>query len=102
LYWGEEAASEAEKRFVSVYQKGETAKDAPTIEISQGENIGYGLVTALAEATGKSKSDIRRLFKQNAASIDGEKVTDVNHMKDIRSGDVIKIGKGTFYKVSMM
>ena len=102
LYWGEEAACEAEKRFVSIYQKGEITDDAPTIEISQGEDIGYALVTALAEATGKSKSDIRRLFKQSAVSIDGEKMTDVNDVKNIRSGDVVKIGKGTFYKVSMI
>ena len=102
LYCGEDAAHEAEERFVSVYQKGEVAADAPILEIATSENWGYALVTALAEATKKSKSDIRRLVNQNAVSLNGQKVIDLNDIAEVCVGDIIQIGKGTFFKVSIV
>jgi len=102
LYCGEDDAREAEKRFVSVYQKGEVASDAPVIELEAGENSGYALVDALAEAANKSKSDIRRLFKQNAVSLNGEKISDPGGIANIDTGDIIQIGKGVFYKIAVV
>ena len=48
----------------------------------------------------KSKSEIKRLFKQSAVKIDGEKVTDINSVTVIPKGTIIQIGKGKFYKIN--
>ena len=44
-----------------------------------------------------SKSEVRRLVKQDAVSIDGKKIDDAGF--SLRSGQVIKIGKRRFLKI---
>ena len=100
LYCGAEAAREAEDRFVAVYQKGEVASDAPVIEITAADgDWGFALVAALSAATGKSKSDIRRLFPQNAVSLNGAKISNIKSIGELKTDDAVQIGKGTFYRL---
>jgi len=99
LYCGKEAACEAEKRFISIYQKGEISLDAPVIEITASDDMGNVLITALAEVSNKSKSDIRRLINQNAVSLNGKKITNIDNIKDIYTDDILQLGKGSFYKI---
>ncbi|GHT80286.1 hypothetical protein FACS1894130_11300 [Spirochaetia bacterium] len=99
LYCGETAAEAAEESFVSAAQKPKAAPDVPTLEFSVEGDSGYALTDALSQTTGKSKSDIRRLFKQNAISLNGEKVTDPSQISAIKTGDMVQFGKGNFYKV---
>ena len=50
-----------------------------------------GLVTSNAEA--------RRMLQQNAVTIDGEKITDVNLQIEPVDGAVIQVGKRRFIKI---
>ena len=47
----------------------------------------------------KSTSDGRRMVKQNAVSLDGEKVADVDMNIPTRGGVLIKVGKRRFCQV---
>lgn len=99
LYCGDNAAREAEERFISIYQKGEVAADAPILEIIASGDWGNALINALATATGKSKSNIRRLIKQNAVSLNGIKISDLNCVTAVKTDDIVQIGKGAFYRL---
>jgi len=47
----------------------------------------------------KSKGEARRLIKQNAVKLDGEKCTDINHRLSVGEEVIIKVGKRRFLKV---
>ena len=91
----------AEERFDRVFVQ----KDAPE-EMPQGEFAAGGeaiwIVRLLQEADlVASASEGRRLIKQGAVSIDGERIDDVDYELDLgRAGEmVIKVGKRRFFKV---
>ena len=99
LYCGEESADSAKERFVSVFQKNEVPDDIPVIELSsaapQGEQIADRLV---AMGDFKSKGEIRRVFQQGGAQIDGIKVTDLLSVS-VGADAVLKLGKNRLYKI---
>lgn len=101
LYCGPSEARDAEKRFISVYQKGEVVEDTPVIEVESGPNLSFSFLSSLSEATGRSKNEIRRLFKQNAVSINGNKITDIQEVLELNDDDVVQIGKGNFFKLKI-
>lgn len=93
-----EAATQAEANFEKVFQKGGLPDDIPEQQIYSEEAIwlpqllvDLGLV--------KSTSDGRRLIKQNAVSINGEKVTDLKTNVDPQGEILVKVGKRRFCKV---
>lgn len=88
--WGEESASEAEKKFEKNFQERKPEFD---IKVNSGEVLSATIVpfTSL-----QSLSDAKRLIKQNAVSVNSEKATDPNYV--VQSGDEIKVGSRTFLK----
>lgn len=102
LYSSKEEADAAADRFKMVFQKNAVPDDAPVIEVSKVEDNSYGeqVLTVLMENKYyKSKSEIRRIFAQGGAQLNGEKVTDVN-LVIIEGGEsVLKLGKSKFFKI---
>ncbi len=102
LYSSKEKALEAQNRFVSVFQKDEIPDDIPEIylETKHESSIGEQLLQALIDMKEfKSKGEIKRLFLQSAAKVDGEVVRDVLTLQ-LHSGEVVlKIGKNKLYKL---
>ena len=65
------------------------------------ENVGQAVVDAIMTSGNyKSKAEIRRLMKQGAIRINGERVTDIATIQSVSSDAVIQVGKGKFYKLN--
>lgn len=97
-FHSEEDALLAEKNFEKVFQKGGIPDDLPEYHCPVSEPVP--LPNLLADAgLVKTTSEARRMLKQQAVSIDGEKVSDPN-VEYPKSGEIlIKVGKRRFCKV---
>jgi tyrosyl-tRNA synthetase len=96
LVHGEKSALEAADRFKQTVQKKEAPAKIETIKIGKEDNLLSATVQYFG--TAKSKSDIRRLFDQNAIEVNGEKIKDFNQLA--KTGDIIKAGKKDWFKIS--
>lgn len=98
-FHSEEAALAAEQNFEKVFQKGGVPEDLPVFECNQSEPIPLPNLLADADLV-KSTSEARRMIKQSAVSINGEKVTDVKKEISPAEGELlIKVGKRRFCQV---
>jgi tyrosyl-tRNA synthetase len=96
----QDAAEAAERNFEQVFAKHQLPDDIPEKTITvDGDSIWLPKLLLEAELV-KSTSDGRRMVKQNAVSVDNEKVNDVN--AEIKaSGEVLlQVGKRRFCRVS--
>lgn len=97
-FHGDEAAQAAEKGFETVFKKGGIPDDVPEYKCDSTEPVP--LPNLLADAgLVKSTSEARRMIKQSAVSIDGEKVTDGNLAVEPAGEILVKVGKRRFCKV---
>lgn len=102
LYAGREAADHAEERFKAVYQMNKMPKDAPVLEILSSEEgcDGELIVTALVQGGYyKSKGEVRRVFAQGGAQLNGEKVTDTKAIEIKADTAELKMGKARFFRI---
>jgi len=97
-FHSEEAAFAAEASFEKVFQKGGVPDDLPEFNSPAVEPVPLpnllvdaGLVNTTSEA--------RRMIKQSAVSIDGEKVTDMKLMIKPSGEILLKVGKRRFCQV---
>lgn len=88
--WGESAANDAQDKFAKTFQN-----KKPDFDIKVDANST--LVQTITPFTSlQSTSDAKRLLKQNAVEVNGERVSDGSHI--VQSGDEIKVGSRTFLK----
>ena len=92
MYHGEKSSIEAEKYFVSTFQKKEIPEEIAEFNIA-GKNI---IEATLASGIAVSKSDARRLINEKGVKINGETVISVD--VTLKSGDIIQKGKRFFAK----
>ena len=98
-FHGQESAEKAAQNFEQVFARHELPEDIPECQIAAGEQqvwlpkllLDIGLVT--------STSDGRRMIKQQAVSVEGEKVTDSDARIEARGEVLIKVGKRRFCRV---
>jgi tyrosyl-tRNA synthetase len=91
-------ARQLTSRFEKVFQKGGVPDEIPEFICSKDQDIPLPQLLVDASLV-KSTSDGRRMIKQNAVSIDGDKVGDV-HMVVTPQGEILlKVGKRRFCKV---
>lgn len=96
----QEAADAAEKNFEQIFKRHELPADIPEKTLTvEGESIW--LPKLLLEAgLVQSSSDGRRMVKQNAVSVNGNKVADVDTEIPADGEVLLKVGKRRFCKVS--
>jgi len=95
-YHSEDAAREAEQTFSRVFSEGGVPDEMPEIAVASETK----LVDVIADNDlASSKTDARRLIKQGAVSLDGEKVEDIEHTLFLDSPVVLKVGKRRFAKL---
>lgn len=103
MFYGKDAALDAENEFIAVFQKGEVPDDIPDIKISTEEISPDGTIwlpKLLAEAgLVNSTSAGKRFINQGAVKIDGEKVTDAECRVVLYSGMIIQVGKRRFARI---
>lgn len=101
-FYDDDAAQAAEENFERIFKKHDTPEDVPEIEISIAEETMWLprlLVDAgLVNGTG----DARRMIKQNAVAVDGEKINDVNYNVKAVGEVLLKVGKRRFGKVKFV
>jgi tyrosyl-tRNA synthetase len=95
IYHGDEAARLAEESFVRVFQKRDTPEDMTEYDLMPGQTV---LEVLVAGNLVSSKSDGRRMVKQNAVSLDGEKLTDAN--APFPGAGVLRVGRRKFLRVN--
>ena len=105
LYCGKDNADSAEQRFRKVFGSGIVPEDAPVIIVDTASQTAVGEQIADALVKGghfRSKSEIRRIFVQGGAQIDGAKLTDMNALDSGCIGSALRLGKGRFFRIEQM
>ncbi len=96
-YWDEDAARDARKGFEQVHQKGKLPDEIDEIHPSLLPIKLYALVREAGFAS--SNGEARRLIKQGAVTIDGEKITDAEAEVSPGDGCILKVGKRRFARI---
>lgn len=95
IYYGDAAAESAEQNFDKLFIQKDIPDDIPEIKAQSGEK----LVSILGRSILSSNGEARRMIKQGAVQINGEKVLDVHFILDPVENLVVKAGKRKFVKV---
>ncbi len=102
LYHGPEAAGAAEAEFRRMFQQGDLPDEIPEVVIPAAElregRIGPVRLLVLA-AMAPSSSEARRLVQQGGVYLEGGRIEDERAEIEIRSGQVLKIGKRRFIRL---
>ena len=98
LYWGTEAATEAEAVFDQVFLEGGAPDDIDTFELPADDPIA--LPGLIRHAFGLSGSEARRLLSQGAVSVDGLALDDLEVPRSALAGRILKVGKRKFVRLS--
>lgn len=93
-----EDALAAEENFENVFKQGGVPDDLAEIELSYDADVWLPKLLVDAELV-QSTSEGRRMVKQGAVSIDGEKITDENATIAPHGELLLKVGKRRFAKV---
>ncbi len=98
LYHGREAGEAAKAEFERVFSDRENPDDMPQAKYPAGSSVW--IVDILREnGLVKSGGEARRLIRQGAVSIDGEKIDDDKLELNITSKIIIKVGKRRFLEI---
>jgi tyrosyl-tRNA synthetase len=98
-YHNEEAAKAALNEFETIFVKKEIPDDIPEYTL---ESDGVKLANLMKDTKMvDSTSEAVRLIKQGAVTIDGEKITDKDHVIKRQKDFVLKAGKRKFLKVKV-
>jgi tyrosyl-tRNA synthetase len=82
-----------------VVQGGQLPQVIRTIAIPSAEAVGIPTIL-VDEGLAKSRSEARRLIRQGAVEIDGQRITeDVVNINE--NGAILKVGKRRFLKISI-
>jgi len=103
LYHSAEAAGEAEAEFNRIFREGGAPDEIPEFDLI-AEDGGIPLVRILTE-TGlvKSRGDARRMVRQNAVRIDGERVEDEESVLTVRrEAYLVQVGKRAWARVRVL
>jgi tyrosyl-tRNA synthetase len=97
LYWGEEAAAEAENVFDHVFKLGGIPDDIESFDLSEEDPVP--IPALIRDALGLSGSEARRLLTQGAVKLDGEVIQAQELGKDQLEGRVLQVGKRRFVRL---
>ena len=98
LYHDTESAKRAEETFIKTFSKQELPNEIPIIKIDAAK---INIIDLLVETNlVDSKSEARRMIKQNAIKIDQNLMDDIKAIIKIEPNMVIQVGKRKFVKIS--
>jgi len=98
-FHSEKDAEAARDEFERVFKKGKLPDEIDEHELlSQDDEVSLVDVMVDADLV-KSKSDARRMIKQRAVEVDGEKVDDIETTLTTDGENLVKVGKRRFAKV---
>ncbi len=98
-FHGLNAAEKAEEVFEQVFKHHGLPEDIPELHLKKGDGEVW-LPKLLVEAgLTVSTSEARRMIKQKAVSLDGEKIQDMEYMVQPSAEIMVKVGKRRFAKI---
>jgi len=96
-YHSPKESSDAKNEFIRVFSKKELPDNISEIKIKNP----ISLIDLLLLTNVGSKSEARRLIEQDAIKINGVPKTNLNEIVSLKNGDVLKVGKRRFFKISL-
>ena len=98
-YHGEPEAEAAAAEFDRVFSRRQTPSEMPEITLPPARTK-MGIVELVVKAGfASSNSEAGRLVKQNAVSVDGEKIAGIETVVDLKAGQVLRVGRRKFGKI---
>ncbi|GEA16137.1 MAG: tyrosyl-tRNA synthetase [Moorella sp. (in: firmicutes)] len=97
LYHGEAAAREAEKEFRQVFQLGDLPEEMPEVIVQEARMWLPRLMVQAGLAP--STSEARRLIRQGAVKLNGERLLDPDAEIAVHDGQVLQAGKRKFARL---
>ncbi|MDR6878412.1 tyrosine--tRNA ligase [Bacillus sp. 3255] len=104
MYHGAEAAEEAERHFVTVFQKRALPEDMEETLLSAGllEEGQISLIKLLVSlGLQASNGEARRSIEQGAVKLNETKLTDIHALLRPQEGDIIQVGKRKFVRIKL-
>lgn len=99
LYHDENAAVEAETTFDKLFIKKQIPDEMPTYELAADRSDRTIVDILTAANILDSRSEVRRMIKQNAVSVNAEKIEDEHFQFDTGMEYTVKVGKRKFLRV---
>jgi tyrosyl-tRNA synthetase len=102
LFYGADCAEKEYQSFAKVFSQGQTPQEMDQIIVADIDIDSPSLLDALSLSNSfGSKGEIRRLFKQGAIKVNGEKMENCDYKLDgiTKDGIVVKAGKKIFLKI---
>jgi len=98
----DEASARSEREwFENTFSKKITPEDIPVLELEDSQWVAIDLLKKFFNDS-KSNSDVRRLFKQGAVSINSEKIPEFGSKMEVATDDVVKVGKRIWFKIKIL
>jgi tyrosyl-tRNA synthetase len=97
FYWGKNKAIEAQEKFEKLFSKKEIPQNIPVLKIKKTDLTAEEAVFLTGAL--KSKNEVKRLIIQGGFDINNQKILNPKEIINLKSGDIIKIGKYRFFKV---
>ncbi len=95
------AVADAEQDwFLATFSARRTPEEMPEVGVEPGESAAFALVRRFF-AGRKSNSEIRRLFRQGAISLDGKPLRDPDQSLAVSDGMVFRVGKRVWFRVRL-
>jgi len=92
-------AQKAEENFAKIFSQHDNPEEMPEVIVAVAEE-GIWLPRLLVETRLVSGTgEARRLIQQHAVSLNGDKVSDIEHLVPTQGQIILKVGKRRFCKV---
>ncbi|MCU6795229.1 tyrosine--tRNA ligase [Paenibacillus sp. WQ 127069] len=104
MYHGEQAASEAQQHFVTVFQQRALPEDIEEFVVAADamEDGQIGIIKLLVTlGLSASNSEARRSIQQGGVKINEQKIEDLNINLTLQEDDIIQVGKRKFAKIKL-
>ena len=98
-FYGPDAAEKAEEIFEQVFKHHGLPEDIPELHLNKDEGEIWLPKLLVKAGLTKSTSEARRLIKQQAVALDGEKVLDMEYMVQPSAEILVKVGKRRFARI---
>lgn len=96
IFHGSETVAAAEQHFISVFQQREVPEQMDEIKIDRAWWITDLLISTQLT---KSKNEARRLIDQGGVKLDGIAINDAMKMIEVKSPQVLQVGKRKFVRL---
>jgi tyrosyl-tRNA synthetase len=101
MYHSHEASLNAEMNFKRIFQQHKLPEEMPVIFFKREEESAIiDIVSLLVKANlVKTKSEARRMLKQGAVKVNGERIENINQQITQEDGMVLQVGKRRFARI---